>query len=203
MRSDDRGDSWQAISPDLGRRGLLALAESPLDPKRLVAGGGRGELHLTFDGGKCWQPAGADLPKKTVRDVVPSAHDAERVYVVLSGKNDHDCAAYVFVTHDFGKTWTSIAGNLPDESVNTLVEDPKTPGLIFVGTDLGVYASLNAGETWASLCHTLPTAPVVDLAVQARDAALVAATHGLSLFLLDITEIRSKHAECQGVAPAP
>jgi len=207
MRSNDRGDSWQVISPDFGRGGLLALAESPLDPKRLVAAGGRGEVHMTSDGGISWKPAGIGLPKKTIRDVVPSVHDADRVYVVLSGKEDHDCASYVFVTNDFGATWKSIAGNLPDESVNTLAEDPKTKELLFVGTDLGVYVCTNCTQAealngagrdngpnllkWNSLCLTLPTAPVVDLAVHERDGALVAATHGLSIFLLEIDTIRA------------
>ncbi len=191
MRSDNRGESWQAISPDFGHGGLLALAESPLDPQRLVAAGGRGQVHLTSDGGQSWKPAGEGLPKKTIRDAALSTHDVDRVYVVLSGKSDNDSASYVFVTTDFGESWDSIAGNLPHESVNALAEDPKTKDLLFVGTDLGVYASTNAGKNWESLCSTLPTAPVVDLAVHGRDGALVAATHGLSLFLLEIDPIRS------------
>ena len=162
---------------------------------------------MTSDGGKSWKPAGTGLPKKTIRDVVPSVHDADRVYVVLSGAADHDCASYVFVTNDFGATWTSIAGNLPDESVSTLAEDPKTKELLFVGTDLGVYVCTNCTQAealngvgrdngpnllkWHSLCLTLPTAPVVDLAVHERDGALVAATHGLSIFLLEIDTIRA------------
>jgi photosystem II stability/assembly factor-like uncharacterized protein len=190
MRSEDRGASWQAISPDFGQGGLLALAESPLDAQRMVAAGGRGQVHLTSDGGKTWKPAGVGLPKKIIRDVVPSAHDQDRVYVVLSGKPDDDCASYVFVSNDFGETWKSIANNLPNESVNALAEDPKSRDLLFVGTDLGVYVSTDAGKSWESLCGTLPTAPVVDVAVHGRDGALVAATHGLSLFLLDIKPIR-------------
>ncbi len=191
MRSKDRGANWQAISPDFGHGGLLALAESPRDAQRIVAGGGRGQVHLTSDGGKTWTPAGAGLPKKVIRDVVASAHDPDRVYVVLSGKPDDDCASYVFVSNNFGKTWKSIANNLPNESVNALAEDPRTDELLFVGTDLGVYASTNRGKSWESLCGTLPTAPVVDVEVQGRDGALVAATHGLSLFLLDIEPIRA------------
>ncbi len=190
FRSSDRGDSWQPVSPDLTSGGLLALAESPLDADRLVAGGGRGQVFLTADGGETWADAGGGLPRKTIRDIIASAHDPGRVYVVLSGKNESDSACYLFLSDDFGKTWASIAGNLPHESANTLVEDPETEGLIFVGTDLGVYMSSNGGQHWESLCHTLPTAPVVDLAIQGRDGALVAATHGLSLFLLDIGPIR-------------
>ena len=125
----------------------------------------------------------------------------------MSGKEDHDCASYVFVSNDFGATWKSIAGNLPNESVNTIAEDARTKGLLFVGTDLGAYvctdstaAHAQAGAEdddarptvrWASLCHTLPTSPVVDLAVHARDGALVAATHGQGIFLLEIDPIRA------------
>jgi hypothetical protein len=159
------------------------------------------------------------LPGKTVREVVASAHDKDRVYVVLSGKGDNDSASYVYVTNDFGATWESIAGNLPDESVNTLAEDSETKELLFVGTDLGIYVCTNSALTkapdgadadakddaegddgdrqlkWDSLCHTLPTAPVVDIAVHGRDGALVAATHGLSIFLLEIDKIRAARGE--------
>ncbi|MFP6676102.1 MAG: hypothetical protein VB878_13550 [Pirellulaceae bacterium] len=190
LRSNDRGDSWQAISPDFGRGGLLALAESPLIPERLVAGGGRGRVQLTSDGGKTWKPAGSGLPPKTIRDVVLSVHDSDRIYVVLSGKSDHDSASYVYLSVDFGESWKSLAGNLPPESANALAEDPKTKDLIFVGTDLGIYASTTGGAKWESLCRTLPTATTFDLAVHGRDGKLVAATHGLSLFLLDIEPIR-------------
>lgn len=195
FRSEDRGDHWQSISPDFGRRGLLALAQSPRDSQRLIAGAGRGQIHLTADGGKNWHQVGKDLPKKTIRDIVPSRHDPDRFYVVLSGKLDHDSASYVFVTSDWGETWNSIAANLPHESVNAIAEDPETKNLLFVGTDLGVYVSIDDGGKWDSLCYSLPTAPVVDVAVHARDAALVAATHGLSIYLLEIDAIRTAAAE--------
>ncbi len=188
--SDDRGDSWEAISPDLGDGPLLALSESPLDEKRLVAGLGRGELHFTDDGGESWRSAGNGLPEKTIRDVVTSVHHADRVYVTLSGVRDDDYASYVYVTHDFGRTWEAIGGNLPDEPVNAIAEDPRAESVLFVGTDLGVFASVDAGAHWASLGRDLPTAPVVDLAVQERDDVLVAVTHGLSAFLLAIGSVR-------------
>ena len=203
LRSIDRGETWETVSPDLIDGSLSALAESPLDPAKLVAGGGRGKIHLTFDGGETWSAAPGKLPKKTVRDVVASAFDPQRVYVVLSGKPDDDSASYVFVTNDFGKTWKSIAGNLPHESVNAIAEDPATADLLFVGTDLGVYVSTNAGERWESLCATLPTAPVVDVAVHGRDAALVAATHGLSVFLLDVEPIRRGMSDAVSEAATP
>ncbi len=189
LKSMDRGDTWDSISPDFGQHGLLALAESPLDKQRLVAGG-KQKIHMSSDGGESWNLVSEGLPRKTVRDIVASIHDPDRVYVVLSGKSSNDIASYIYVTHDFGKTWTPIVGNLPSESVNALAEDPQTDGLLFVGTDLGVYGTINQGKSWDSLCNSLPTASVVDLAVHGGEAKLVAATHGLSMFMLDIAPIR-------------
>ncbi len=192
LQSTDSGDHWTPISADLSKNGLLALAQSSIDPKRMAAGGGNGEVFLTDDGGANWQKAGDGLPDRTIRDIVLSVHNLEQVYVVLSGSRMSDCSTYVYRSDDFGKTWNSIANNLPPESANALAEDPQTQGLIFLGTDLGVYVSTDGGKAWDSLCTTMPTAPVVDLAVHGPDAALVAATHGLSIFLLPIKEIRER-----------
>lgn len=195
FRSEDRGDSWEAISPDLTERdSLLAMAESPIDPLRLVAGAGKGQIHLTKDGGESWQAAKPGLPSVLVRDIVLSAHNPETVYVVMSGKELEDSAAYVYRSTDYGETWATIAANLPGESCNAIAEDPTTKGLLYVGTDLGVYVSTDAGERWDSLCETLPTCSVVDLQVHGRDGVLVAATHGLSIFSLDIKSIRQSSA---------
>lgn len=191
FRSTDRGDSWQAISGDLVPGGILSMHESPLDEKRLAVGGGRGQVHLTADGGATWQAAGVGLPRKRLRDVLLSAHAKERVFAVLSGKGDSDCASYVYRSDDFGRTWRAIAANLPHESLNAIAEDPRTADLLFVGSDLGAYVSLDGGERWESLCQRLPTTPVVDLAVHGRDGKLVIATHGRGVFLLDITPIRA------------
>ncbi|MDG1873880.1 MAG: hypothetical protein P8J27_08210 [Mariniblastus sp.] len=189
FKSQDRGNSWESISPNFGGRSILALAESPLDPNRLIAGDGRSQVHFTLDAGQTWKTS-ATLPAKRIGNVIASHHDPNRAYVVQSGRVENDFSSYIHVTHDSGKTWKSISANLPHESVNAMVEDPKTDGLLFVGTDLGCYVSSNMGERWESLCHSLPTAAVVDVQIQARDGALVAATHGLSLFLLDIKPIR-------------
>ncbi len=191
LKSVDRGDHWEVISPDLASRGLLALAESPIDANRLAAGGGRGQIHLTADGGQTWTAA-AKLPHQTVRDIQLSAHDPQRLYVALSGKQNHDLQPHVFVSDDFGASWNDLANNLPGEPVNALIEDPIHEQLLFLGTDLGVYCSTNAGQVWHSLSQSLPTTAVVDLALQSRDGQLVAATHGLSMFLLDIRPIRDQ-----------
>ncbi len=189
MRSVDGGNRWERISPSLGRSALQSLVESPLDAKRLVAGGS-GRIHFTADSGKSWNERSKGLPNKTIRDVLASAHHPEKAYVAMSGRRDRDCTSYLYATGDYGQNWKSIASNLPNEPVNAIAEDPKTPGLLFAGTDLGVYVSLDSGAHWESLSASLPTCPVVDIAVHGRDGALVAATHGQSIFILDINNIR-------------
>ncbi|MFT5303120.1 MAG: photosystem II stability/assembly factor-like uncharacterized protein [Mariniblastus sp.] len=193
MRSTDLGDHWNPISPSLSQGPILALAESPLDSARMAAGDGHGKVFLTKDAGKSWESAAA-LPDRIIQDVVCSVHNPRRVYVVLSGRVRNDTASYAYVSNDFGKTWNSIAAGIPHESLNAIAEDPMSDQLLFIGTDLGVYASTDQGGHWSSLSKTLPTAAVLDVQVQARDGVLVAATHGLSLFSIDIETIRKTAA---------
>ena len=195
MRSKDRGDSWEKISPNLDGGALRKLSQSPRDPDRFVAGGRR-RVYFTSDGGQTWEQRSKGLPEKSISSVITSAHDPDCVYVSMLGSSDGNPRSYLYVTRDFGETWKSIASNLPYEPVYSIAEDPKTAGLLFAGTELGVYVTLDSGKTWESLCATLPPAPVFDLAVHGRDGALVAATHGLSIFLLEIDEIR-RAAESQ------
>ncbi|MBA7584415.1 hypothetical protein ES708_26368 [subsurface metagenome] len=93
------------------------------------------------------------------------------------------------ITKDNGKTWKPIAGNLPPEPVNVIVEDPRNPDILYIGTDLSAYVTLNRGKEWFSLSNHLPTCAVYDLAIQDRELDLVAGTHGRSIFVLDIEDI--------------
>ncbi|HBE68609.1 MAG TPA: hypothetical protein DDW52_10730 [Planctomycetaceae bacterium] len=191
FRSTDRGETWQSISPDLVKRSaLLALAESPLDSRRLVAGAGRGQVFTTENGGESWRECSDGLPKFIVRDVIASQHNATTLFAVCSGKEDSDCTSHVYRSVDYGESWESIAAGLPAECCNAIAEDPVDNEILFVGTDLGVYVSTDTGQSWHSLSASLPTASVVDLAVS-PDGLLVAATHGLSLFCLDISGLRT------------
>jgi hypothetical protein len=122
--------------------------------------------------------------------VTLSAKDAARIYVSFTGFRENDTQPYVFVSQDTGRTWRSIASNLPPECVNVIKEDPSDPNLLYVGTDLGVYVSRNAGRQWESLCATLPSTPVQDLTVQSRDSELVIGTFGRGAWILDIAPIR-------------
>ena len=189
MRSNDRGDSWEKISPNLDGRAFLKLSESPIDEKRLVAGGRKG-IYFTSNGGGTWELRSEGLPRHTVTALITSNHKPETVYVAMEGNSNRGPTSYLFVTSDFGKSWKSIGGGLPLETVYSVAEDPKTDGLLFAGTELGVYVSTDSGKTWNSLCNSLPPVPVYDLEVHARDSVLVAATHGLSIFSLEIGEVR-------------
>lgn len=193
MRSSNRGDTWERISDDLtgGHGAITSLSESAIDAKRLIAGAGRARISFTENGGENWRAAGDGLPSVPLRNVQASRHDAEHVFVCLSNANTGDRRAYLYESKDFGRSWNSLADTLPAEPVNVIIEDPTAPNILYLGTDLGVYVSINSGANWMSLCHGLPTAPVDDMAVHEKEPTLVIVTHGLSAFALDVTPIRT------------
>jgi len=204
FRSTDKGANWEIISPDLStnpgpeRQGnipygtLTTVSESPLQPGVIYAGTDDGNVQMTRDGGKAWTLIVQGLPSKWVSRVTASGHEAGTVYAALTGFREDDFRTYLFKSADYGRTWASIAGNLPDEPVNVVKEDPKKAGILYIGTDLGVYASLDGGATWVSLGNSLPTAAVYDLVVHPRDGELVIGTHGRSIFVLDVGPIRNR-----------
>jgi len=201
FKSTDRGDNWRCISPDLSTRPtaekqgnvpygtITTISESPLKEGVLYAGTDDGNVYVTRDDGGTWRKIDTALPEKWVSRVRASQHGLATVYVSLTGYRQDDFAAYVFVSDDFGRTWESIANNLPAEAVNVITEDPRDRDVLYVGTDLGVYVSLNRGKSWMSLCNNLPTTPVHDLVVHPREYELVAGTHGRGVFILDVSDI--------------
>ncbi len=203
-RSMHRGDTWERISPDLSYNDptmygdipyqtLFALAESPLRFGLLYAGTDDGRLHVTRDGGKAWTELTANLPqKKWISRVVPSAFAEGTVYVTQNGKRDDDFAAYIYKSTDFGKTFTSIVGNIPGGPVNVIREDPSNPKILYVGTDMGPYVSIDGGATWSVLGGNLPQVFVLDLVIQPRDRLIAIATHGRGVWLLDAVPVQNK-----------
>lgn len=204
FKSVNRGDQWAVVSPDLStqpgpeKQGnvpygtITTIAESTFVPGVLYVGTDDGYVHLTRNDGQTWTRINEGLPDKWVSRLEVSPHDKARVYVSLSGCREDDCGAYVFSSPDYGKTWISIGGNLPAESINVIREDPAVPGLLYVGTDLGVYVSLDRGQKWHSLCNHLPTTPAYDLFVHSRDHELICGTHGRSVFVLDVKPIQEQ-----------
>ncbi|GAB5404559.1 MAG: hypothetical protein Aurels2KO_27900 [Aureliella sp.] len=200
FKSTNRGSSWSVISddlvssdrvPNLRYRAITTLAESPLQQGLLFAGTDNADLWMTEDDGANWQPIADELPTRSISRVTPSPHDSNRLYCALNGSGLDDFAAYAFRSNDQGKTWDSIGHTLPHESVHVIVEDPRVAGLLYLGTDLGIYTSLDDGDTWQSLCSNLPTASVQDIFVHPRDNLLVIATHGRSCFVADPSSIQA------------
>ena len=201
FRSLYRGDTWERISPDLTGNDpkmfgdipyqtLFALAESPMRFGLLYAGTDDGRLWMTRDGGKAWTELTANLPqKKWISRVTPSAFEEGTVYVTQNGKRDDDFAAYIYKSTDFGKTFTSIVGNIPGGPVNVIREDPANPKILYVGTDMGVYVSTDGGARWDVLGGNLPQVFVLDLNIQPRDRLIAIATHGRGVWVMDAVPV--------------
>ncbi len=168
---------------------ITSLSESPVQEGLIYAGTDDGIVQVTKDGGKSWD----DLTKgfrlsesRWVSCVLASHHGAGRAYVCFDGHWDDDFAPYVFKTEDFGKTWKSISGDMPDGMVvNDLEEHPRNPNLLFAGTEFGLFISINSGRNWVLARGNLPRVPVDDIIVNARDNDLILGTHGRGFFILD------------------
>jgi len=201
FRSMNKGETWEKISPDLtynnpAEQGqwpyaipfasITAVDESPFKFGLLYAGTDDGRVWVTKTSGEAWTEITAGLPyNKHVWKLVASKYDPATVYVTLVGRHDDDFNPYIFRTVDYGKTWVSIAGNIPGGPVNVVREDPKFKDILYAGTDTGVYVSRDAGKTWDVLGGNLPTSYVWDLAIHPRDNALVIATNGRGMWIVD------------------
>jgi photosystem II stability/assembly factor-like uncharacterized protein len=203
FRSLDRGDNLRVISPELPltKQGTAtAVAESPRNPDVLYAGTDDGALWLTRDGGREWKNIVKNVPlpgPRCVAAIEPSRFAEGRAYVVFDGHRSDDDNPYVFVTEDFGQTWKSLPGNLPWGSTRCLSEDIENPDLLYLGTEFGAWCSLDRGQTWNSLNTNLPTVAVHAFAVHPTAGEIVAATHGRSLWVLDVTALRQLTAQAR------
>lgn len=204
FRSNDRGDTWEKISPNLtaevpGELGdipyhtLFALAESPIKYGLLYAGCDDGNAWVTKDNGKTWTSINAGLPyQKWVSGLVASRYDLGTVYMTQNGKRDDDVMPYVWKSTDFGKTWVDISKGIPLGPVNVIREDPVDEKILYVGTDQAVYVTKDGGATWDVLGGNLPSAYVHDLVIHPRDNMIVIATHGRGMWVMDANPINEK-----------
>jgi photosystem II stability/assembly factor-like uncharacterized protein len=168
---------------------LTTIGESPLDAKLLYTGSDDGRVHVTRDGGRTWNDITAKVPglpaNAYVSSLLPSRHSVSRVYATFDDHYNDDYRPFVFVSEDYGQTWKSIAGNLPETGVHRLREDPKNPRLLFVGHERGLHVSIDGGATWTALNQNMPNVPVDDLLIQPREHALVLGTHGRGIWIMD------------------
>ncbi|HEY2496792.1 MAG TPA: glycosyl hydrolase [Candidatus Angelobacter sp.] len=209
FKSIDGGMSWQVISPDLTRNDkskqvaaggpitkdntgievydtIFSVVESPVQKDLIWAGSDDGLVHITTDGGKNWaNVTPKEMPEwGTVSMIEASPYAAGSAYVSVQRHKMDDFAPYIFKTADFGKTWTSITNGIPaDAFVHAVREDKKRKGLLYAGTERGVFFSWDDGGTWQSLQRNLPVSPIYDLFVHGDD--LLAATHGRAFWILD------------------
>jgi photosystem II stability/assembly factor-like uncharacterized protein len=214
FKTTDGGVHWQAISPDLTRNDktkqqpsggitvedtgteyydtIFAVAESPLAAGLIWAGTDDGLIQITRDAGKTWtNVTPKDMPEwSRISLIDPSPHDAGAAYVAVDRHQNDELRPYIYKTSDYGKTWTKITNGIPDVTfVRAVREDPKKRGLLYAGTETGVYISFDDGANWRSLRLNLPTTPVHDLIVKDND--LIVATHGRAFWILDdLTPLR-------------
>ena len=203
LKSIDQGGTWDKISPDLtyndkDKQGdisyqtITTLEESTFNPKLLYVGTDDGRLWRTKDGGTTWEDIRKEpLPVRWVSRIVASIYDFGTVYVTQTGRRDDDAAVYVWRSRDFGNTWEDICANIPAGPVNVIREDPVDEDILYLGTDVGVYVSKDAGKSWEVL-GDLPCTYVHDLAIQPRDNMIIVATHGRGMFVLDANPVNQK-----------
>ncbi len=169
---------------------ITTIAESPVDKNVLWAGTDDGNLQVTRDG-QTWKNVidkVAGVPKGTyVSRIVASRAAAGTAYVTFDGHRNADFKVYIYSTNDFGETWKNITANMPQNTgiANVIREHPRNPSLLFVGTEFGLFASFNKGESWTQIKLNLPTVPVDDIKIHPRENDLILGTHGRSVWVLD------------------
>jgi photosystem II stability/assembly factor-like uncharacterized protein len=206
FRSVKQGDDLRIISPEITRTkkgSATALAESPRNPDVLWVGSDDGAIWVTRDGGREWKEVGAKLytaagkgskplvpGPRWVASIEPSRFVEGRAYIALDAHRSDDDNPYLFVTEDFGQTWTPITANLPVGSTRVLREDRANPNLLYCGTEFAAYASTNRGGSWTKINNNLPTVAIHEFAQHPTTGEMVAATHGRSLWVVDVTPLR-------------
>jgi len=207
LRSPDRGESWEEISPDLTNNDpekiagkghmmhctITSISESTLKTGIIWVGTDDGHVHMTKDHGANWIEltnvlAKNGAPKETwVSRVAASKHLESRAYVSKSGYREDIFKPFVYKTEDFGRTWTTITNGLPDSPVSVIFEDQNNENLLYAGTDIGVFVSFDRGENWISLKQNMPVVPIRDLLVHPREKDLVVGTYGRGGWIMDVS----------------
>ncbi len=219
LRSTDQGDSWETISPDLttddpekqkqhlsggitidnttaeNHCTIYAISESPQDQTVIWAGTDDGNLQVTADDGKTWTDITANIPNLPpvtwCTSVKASAHDRNTAYATFDGHRNNDMTPYVYKTTDLGKTWQALATDAVEGYALDICEDPVNSDLLFLGTEFGLFVSLDGGVQWVRFKGNLPKVGVREIKIHPRDADVILATHGRGIYIIDdITPLR-------------
>mgnify|MGYP000318290915 CR=1 FL=1 len=228
-RSMDQGKTWTTISPDLTNdlpngnvpySTLTTISESPKDFSVLWAGTDDGNIQVTKDGGKTWELVSEDLPnRRWVSEVQASPHDPATAYASLNGYRFDEFKTYLYKTDNYGQTWTSVKGNLPESVANVIAQDPVNPNILYAGLDQGTFVSFDDGNKWF-LVNNIPNVPAYDMVIHPRDLELVVGTHGRSVYVMDVKPLHAvaekrdqtilalktdkvRHSDNWGERPAP
>ena len=199
-RSLNQGDEFETMSEDLTNGGvkgnvsygtLTTIIESDLKFGLIYVGSDDGLIHVSKDGGFSWNNISDNLPRNMwVSNIYPSKFKESRVYLSLNGYRWDNFEPMVYVSEDYGLNWSRIGNELPKEPVNVIIEDNINEGLVYVGTDHGVYASLDYGNNFHPFINGLSGAPVHDLVIHPRDNDLVVGTHGRSVYIADMSYLQ-------------
>lgn len=199
-RSLNRGENWEAISPDLTknkRQGnvpfstISTFAESPLKFGLLYAGMDDGNVSVSKDAGGSWTSISEGLPQnKWISSISPSPVDEATVFLSMNGYREDEFTTWLFMSSDYGKTWKSVKGNLPESGANVIIQDPVNADLLYCGLDNGTWVSLDKGITWDFFTPML-NVPSYDMIVHPRDNELVVGTHGRSVFVADVKPLQA------------
>ena len=210
LRSLNRGDGWQEISPDLttgdsakayGRGNIqhctiTTIAESPVTAGVIWIGTDDGKVQVTRTHGAAWMDATAAVGNvggpadRWVSRVFASSHEAGTAYVSKTGFRNDDFKPYLFKTTDYGATWTSISAGLPEQPINVVWEDRKNPRLLFVGNDKGVWVTIDGGARWVRMKGDMPNVPVHDLLVHPREQDVIVGTYGRAIYITDVSVLQ-------------
>ena len=230
FKSTNQGQSWTAISPDLTRDDktkqgssggpitkdntsieyyctIFTMMESPVKAGVIWTGSDDGLVHVTQDGGKNWSnvtPPKSMMPEWIqINSLDASPFDAGTAYVAATMYKSDDFKPYLYVTNDFGKSWRKITNGLPDNSFTRVIRaDPNRKGLLYAGTETGLWASFDDGANWQSLQLNLPVVPITDLTIQKREGDLIAATQGRAFWVLDDLNVVYQMADAKAAKDA-
>lgn len=212
-RSDDQGETWTKISPDLTTNDpvkqnqedsgglskdnsgaenhctIFTIAESPLSERVIWAGTDDGQVQLTTDGGKNWTNVTANIPNLPantwVHHIEPSSFDRAVAYAVFDGHTRNDRNPYVYKTQDGGETWQSITTPDIEGFARSIQEDYVNPNLLYLGTEMGLFLTLDGGQNWTKFTNNMPAAAVHHVTLHSREHSLVMGTHGRGIIIVD------------------